>query len=198
VPERERRTDAERRGPSRLPYAVATTLMATLVVAAWVGRGRFRPVIAGERAPDFAAWTLDGERVALSDYEGKVLLVNVWATWCPPCRGEMPSMEALYREIGDERFEILAVSVDPGLGQVDPGGRKGVSSGDLAAFADELDLTFPILHDPGGDIQRIYQTVGVPESFIIGTDGVIARKLAGATVWDHPNYRALIHRLLAQ
>ena len=124
-----------------------------------------------------------------------MVLLNVWATWCAPCRVEMPSMERLYRELGDESFEILAVSVDAPLGQFDAVGNPG---GNIGAFADSLSLTFPILHDPEGRIQRTYQTTGVPESFIVGKDGVIYRKLIGPTEWDRPEYVDFFRRLMEE
>lgn len=105
-------------------------------------------------------------------------------------------METLYRDFHGTDFEILAVSVDAAPGETDVQGRQGVSKARLEAFAREYDLTFPILHDPSGDIQRVYQTTGVPESFLVDRDGVIVRRVAGATSWDHPNYRDLIQRLL--
>lgn len=182
---------------SPLPYVVAVLLMGLMVLAAWMGRDRFRPVMAGERAPRFEVADLEGNPVSLSDYEGKVVLVNVWATWCAPCREEMPSMERLYQEVDDEDFHILAVSVDATPGETDQQGNPGASKSKLAEFAREYDLTFTILHNPSGDIQRIYQTTGVPESFLVDRDGVIVKRVAGATMWDHENYRELIQRLLA-
>jgi len=197
TPEKETRTT--RRRASRLPYVGAMLGMGLLVVAAWAGRGRFEPVIAGRPAPDFAATDMEGRPVHLQDYRGKVVLVNVWATWCPPCREEMPSMQRLYEEVrrepGGEDFEILAVSVDASLQRPDPLGR-GVERRDLVEFGEEFGLTFPIVHDPAGDIQRIYQTTGVPESFVVGRDGVIYKRIAGSTSWDAPQYRELIRRLL--
>lgn len=189
--------DPRSAGRSNRPYVLATLLLGALVVVAWMGRDRMRPVMAGHPAPGFEAETLDGTPVALSDYRGKVLLVNIWATWCRPCRAEMPSMEALYREFEDTDFEILAVSVDAEAGERDEAGRRGASKARLADFARELGLTFPILHDPEGRIERLYRTTGVPESFLVDRDGVIVRHVAGATVWDHPRYRELVRRLLA-
>lgn len=188
---------ATRNRASRLPYVVATLFMGLVVVAAWVGRDRFRPVMAGEPAPAFEVADLQGEPVALDDYRGKVVLVNIWATWCAPCREEMPSMERLYRELDDEDFEILAVSVDAAPGETDTRGNPGASKQKLAEFAAEYELTFPILHDPSGKIQGVYQTTGVPESFLVDRDGVIVKRIAGATIWDHENYRTLVSRLLA-
>jgi len=188
--------DPRSAGRSSRPYVFATILLGVLVVVAWLGRDRMRPVMAGHPAPDFEAVALDGTPVELSDYRGKVVLVNIWATWCRPCRAEMPSMEALYREFEGTDFEIVAVSVDAEAGERDEAGRSGASKARLADFARELDLTFPILHDPEGRIERQYRTTGVPESFLVDRDGVIVRHVAGATIWDHPRYRELVRRLL--
>jgi cytochrome c biogenesis protein CcmG, thiol:disulfide interchange protein DsbE len=179
----------------RSPYFWSIVAVAAVVSAAWIGRERYRAqtVLAGSRAPELVASTLSGKQVSLSDYQGKVVLLNVWATWCIPCRSEMPSMQRLYEAIGDEDFEILAVSVDAPIGQRDASGNIG---GDLKAFAHEYGLTFPILHDPSGRIQRNYQTTGVPESFVIARNGIIYRKVAGETEWDLPVNQELVRRLL--
>ena len=104
-------------------------------------------------------------------------------------------MERLYRELHGEGFEILAVSVDAPSGERDDLGRLG---GDLGAFAESLDLTFPILHDPSGEIQESYQTMGLPASFVLDRDGVIARRVDGSTEWDAPGNVRLIRRLLVR
>ena len=146
----------------RSPYLWAIVGVVAVVTVAWVGRESYRPVITGSIAPDFTVFALDGSEVNLSDYSGdKVVLVNVWATWCPPCVVEMPAMQRLYESL------------------------------------DELGLTFPILHNPSGDIQLLYQTTGVPESFVIGKDGLIYKKVAGPTEWDATVNEELIRRLLA-
>ncbi len=137
---------------------------------------------------------LAGGLARLSDHSGEVVLMNIWATWCLPCRDEMPSMERLYQDIGEDGFEIMAVSIDAELGLFDQDGQVG---GDIQAFADSLGLTFPILHNPSGDIQLLYRTSGVPESFLIGKDGIIYKKVAGETEWDAPQHKELIRRLLA-
>lgn len=179
----------------RSPYLWAIVGVLGVVTVAWAGRENYRPVITGAEAPDFTVSALEGGTVSLSDFAGeKVVLVNVWATWCGPCVVEMPSMQRLYDSLEGEDFEILAVSVDARLGEFDLAGRAG---GDLRAFADELDLTFPILHDSDGAIQQLYQTTGVPESFVVGKDGVIYKKVAGDTQWDSEQNEALVRRLLA-
>jgi len=185
-----------KRSPFRSPYLWAITGVVAVVIVAWVGRESYQPVITGSRAPDYVATSLDtGEPVAISDYDGRVVLVNVWATWCAPCLQEMPSMQRLYESLRGTDFEILAISIDARAGQTDEFGRPG---GDLRAFADRLGLTFPILHDPGGGVQRAYQTTGVPETFLIGRDGIIYKKVAGGTAWDLAVNQDLVRRLLAE
>ncbi len=182
-----------KRSFARSPYLWTILAVATVVLVAWMGRDSYRPVITGEPAPAFTLASIEGGEVSLSDYRDHVVLVNVWATWCEPCRREMPSMQRLYEALDGENFEILAVSVDVALGETDANDMPG---GDLAAFAEEYGLTFQILHDPSGDIQRTYQTTGVPESFIIGMDGLIYKKVAGDTQWDLPVNEELVRRLL--
>ena len=179
---------------SRLPYAFALLGVALVVLIAWVNRDRLQPVIPGTPAPEFAVADLEGDIVRLSDHRGHVVMVSIWATWCGPCRYEMPSMERLYNEFADEGLEILAVSIDAETGTFDLFGRPG---GDIQAFADSLGLTFPLLHDPSGGIQQVYQTTGVPETFLVGRDGIIYKKVAGGTEWDAPDHQELIRRLLA-
>ncbi len=139
----------------------------------------------GSRAPQFRAVDLaTGRRVSLADYRGQVILLNIWATWCLPCRIEMPSMERLHRRLSGTDFRIVAVSVDQDDPEV------------VTTFARDLGLTFGILHDRSTDIQRIYQTTGVPESFVIDREGVIVKKVIGPTEWDGPVNETLIRRLL--
>ena len=139
------------------------------------------------RAPDFRAVDIaSGDTVSLRErYRGQVTLVNIWATWCAPCREEMPSMEALYKDFAARGFRIAAVSIDEG------------DDAEVRAFATELGLTFDILHDRSGAIQGTYQTTGVPESFLLDKDGRIVRRLIGNHDWNSPANRDQIDRLLA-
>jgi peroxiredoxin len=146
-----------------------------------------RPILKpGLPAPDFNYPGLDGKMVSLSDYRGKVVFLNIWATWCPPCREEMPSMEKLYRELKGEAFEILAVSIDAQGAKV------------VAPFMKEYRLSFPALLDSQGTVQQLYGTTGIPESFIIDKEGVIAEKIIGARNWATPEvirfFRYLIQK----
>jgi cytochrome c biogenesis protein CcmG, thiol:disulfide interchange protein DsbE len=163
-------------------------LLGVTVAAAthYLGNELF-PVEVGSEAPTFSAVTIDGSKKTktLADYKGKIVLVNVWATWCEPCRAEMPSMEKLYREFGPQGLVIVAVSVD------EPG-----TEDQIRAFAKEYGLTFEILHDPDKEIARRYQVTGYPESFIIGREGTIRRKVFAAADWSSDANRALIRELL--
>jgi len=139
----------------------------------------------GSKAPDFQALDLDTAKpVSLADYRGKVLLVNIWATWCEPCRAEMPAIERLHHLVTDTAFRIVSVSVDK------------ADSGTVTAFARQFGLTFPILQDASGRIQDEYQTTGVPESFVVDRQGVIVKKVIGAAEWDGPVNVQLIRSLL--
>ena len=180
------------RGTARV-RTLAVLVAAGVLVAVWVARQRDQPVAAGFRAPDFAVADEQGETVTMATYAGKVVLLNVWATWCGPCREEMPSMQLLYDRFSREDFEIAAISVDAPPDRTDDQGNPG---GDPLAFARELGLTFPVLLDPAGEIQRIYGATKVPESFLIGRDGVIYKKVAGSTDWNSPTNVELVRRLV--
>lgn len=170
-------------------------LLLVLVGVGWANRDRFLPVEVGTAAPDFTATDLEGRTVRLSELRGEVVLVNIWATWCGPCRAEMPSMQRLHQQLGPEGLKIVAVSVDAAPGKADAGGRPG---GDVRAFARELGLTFPIWLDPAGETQRLYRTTGVPESFVVDRRGTIVKKVIGATEWDTPDKVELVRRLLRE
>lgn len=128
----------------------------------------------GKPVPDFTLKDLNGATVKLADYRGKVLFINIWATWCAPCREEMPSMEKLYREMKGENFEMLAISIDEkGKEVVDP-------------FVEEYGLTFPILMDPTSRVAKKFKTTGVPETFIVDKNGTIINHILGPRSWDNP------------
>jgi len=144
------------------------------------------PIEIGLPAPDFTFPGIDGKMVRLSDHKGKIVLVNIWATWCPACVDEMPSMEKLYQKLKGEKFEILAVSIDA----------LGVTA--VAPFLEKYKLTFPALIDSDGAIRMGYRTTGVPESFIIDKNGMLVKKIVGALNWAHPEvlryFRDLIQK----
>jgi len=140
----------------------------------------------GKRAPDYAAVRLgSSDTVTIHrEAEGKVTLVNIWATWCIPCRTEMPALEQLYHDLGPKGLRIVAVSIDEGAAK------------DVQDFVKEMGLTFEVLHDQSGGIQRVYQTTGVPESFLLDKNGIIVKKVIGEHPWSSPSNQRIVAELL--
>ena len=122
--------------------------------------------------------------VSLADFKGKVVFLNFWATWCGPCRAEMPSMEALYDKFKDRGFEILAVN-------------SGERTPDVLSFMKENQLTFPALLDTNGQVSRTYGIQAIPTSFLIDRSGMIIMKLVGSINWDAPQIHTALELLLA-
>lgn len=143
-------------------------------------------VAVGAKAPDYRVVDVENDdTISLrARYRGHVTLVNIWATWCVPCKVEMPAMQRVYDSLGPLGFRIAAVSIDQEAPDV------------VRAFASDLKLTFDILHDRDGGIQQAYQTTGVPESFLVDTTGIIMKRVIGAHDWSAPVNVALIRRLM--
>src|SRR3954465_8279373 len=177
----------------RQQFAIAAVVIGVAGAVAWGATHYLRhelfPVELGSKAPEFTAYTLDSvpRQKRLADYRGNVLMINVWATWCLPCRVEMPSIEALNKDYAAKGLKIVAVSID------DPG-----TDSTIRSFARQYGLTFEILHDPQAKITEAYDISGYPETFIVGRDGVIRKKLMQATDWNTPDARALVDRLLTE
>lgn len=123
----------------------------------------------GVLAPSFALTSLNGEEVKLEDYRGKKVLLNFWATWCPPCKAEMPAMEKLYKKYSGE-FEILSVNLDP--------------ENDVAGFAKKNDLSFPILLDEKQEVQSQYSVISIPTTYMIDEKGIIVNKQIGSMTYE--------------
>ena len=138
----------------------------------------------GEPAPNFRLQDLDGRFVALSDLRGKVVLLNFWATWCGPCRVEMPAMEELYRMFSRKDFEILAVSTDA----------EGVSI--TRPFQKKNRLTFPILHDSDYRVGLTYGARSLPMTFMVDRQGVVRHQIFGARDWSAPEAQQLVLMLM--
>lgn len=115
----------------------------------------------GVKAPDFELENLSGEKVKLSDYRGKKVILNFWATWCPPCKKEMPAMEKFYQKAGDD-VEILAVNIDPQY--------------NVKEFTDKLGITFPILLDKKDEVNSAYSVMTIPTTYFINEEGLITNK----------------------
>jgi cytochrome c biogenesis protein CcmG/thiol:disulfide interchange protein DsbE len=156
------------------------------VVTVYLVRQAPAPIGVGRLAPDFSAVDVNtGKAKSLfADYRGYVTLVNVWATWCEPCKKEIPALDSLYRVMGPRGLKIAAVSIDKG----DPAPVK--------KFMDDFGVTFDVLHDPAGTIQQTYQSTGVPESFLLDRDGRIVRIVYADHPWASRSNQAIIADLL--
>jgi len=136
-------------------------------------------------APDFSLKLLGGDEVKLSDYRGKVVFMNFWATWCGPCRFEMPSMQRLYDSVASDQFEIIAVNLREDEDMVDD-------------FMEELGLTFPVMLDTTGYVGSVYGVRGIPTTFLLDKQGRLIGRIVGTREWDTPSFEALIKDLMAE
>jgi len=141
-------------------------------------------VTLGEPAPNFQLPDSKDHLMTLSDLHGKVVLLNFWATWCGPCRVEMPAMEQLYRMFSRKDFEILAVSIDA----------QGVAV--TRPFQREYHLTFPILHDPDYRVGLMYGARSVPMTFLVDRQGVVRHQIFGARDWGASDAQQLVQMLM--
>ncbi len=175
---------------SRQQWGIVGAVVALLAIGLAVGthlmRDQIFPVEVGSTAPPFRAKVLGEPRFkSLADYKGQVVLLNIWFTGCPPCRDELPSLQRLYQAYGDKGLKLIAVSVDNFVGE-----------DSIRAFARNFGLTFEILHDSTQSIEGIYQATGYPETFVIGREGTIRKKVIGADDWSSRGNRALVAQLL--
>jgi len=134
-------------------------------------------------APDFTLQGEDGKTYRLSDYRGKVVVLNFWATWCPPCRYEMPSMERAHRKVQGENIVLLAVDV-------------GESEDKVFEFTGQFPVTFPLLLDIDGAVIQKYPVIGLPTTFVIDPRGIITHRAIGSREWDDEKMLAPLRKLL--
>ncbi len=176
----------------RLKLTMAILLFATLWFAGqscadtlFKTLGIMEPEVRLE-APAFSLDTLDGKELGLEEFRGKLVLLNFWATFCAPCRDEMPSMERLWQRFKEKGLVIVAVNVDRG------------SADRVRRFVEEVGVTFPVVLDPGGRVRRNYEIFALPTSYIIGRDGKFLGKIVGERRWDTPEFKELFERLLSR
>jgi peroxiredoxin len=162
-----------------------TVLVVALGVVALFAAPSYRqsePGIAGQRPHDFA-FELNGRQTHLSDLRGRIVVLNFWASWCPPCVEEISSLNALHNKIKGRGATVLGVSVD-------------VDQTLYEKFLKEHNVPFPNYRDASGKIPGIYGTVMYPETYIIGADGRILRKIIGPQAWDGPEMSGYLDSLL--
>jgi peroxiredoxin len=122
-----------------------------------------------QKAPNFILPSLDGKEVKLSDFKGRKVMINFWATWCPPCKAEMPAMQQLYNQ-AKGYIDILAINIDP--------------HNDVAGFVRENQLTFPILLDETGKVNEEYSIISIPTTLLVNEEGIIVKKHIGAMTFE--------------
>ena len=169
-----------------LRYAAMLLLTALLTLPACSRQKSSKPASEGNPAPHFILRTLNGEEVRLADLTGQVVLLNFWATWCPPCREEIPSMMRLNTAMAGKPFRMLCVSIDDG-------GKVAVEE-----FFRKSGFSLPVLLDSDQQTAKRYGLTGVPETFVIGKDGVILKKVVGAMEWDRPEVVGYLNQAIAK
>lgn len=162
----------------------AYAFLALLAMLAPAGAGELKPFKGAVMASDFVTQDLKGQKARFNAFQGKVVMLNFWATWCSNCRKEMPSMEALHQAYNNKGLVVLAVSQD----------QAGART--VQAYVDELKLSFPVWHDRDGLVGRQYSIPGVPVSYLIGADGRIAYRVIGEYDWFGTEARAAVEALL--
>jgi thiol-disulfide isomerase/thioredoxin len=180
--------EEERRGATGFTFrawaAGVVVLLAGLVLIL-LGEDVADPIERGAVAPDFELAASSGdEKVTLSQFRGQVVLLNFWATWCPPCVAEMPSLERLHRALGPEGLVVVTVSADE-------------DEEELREFVGRYGLSLPVLLDPGGlTAAAAYRTTGYPETFVLDRQGRLLRHYVGPAEWDTPEALAHFRGLL--
>lgn len=159
----------------------ALALVAGLALGlAWLSRSDDTPPLVGEAIPPLQLSTAGGGEWALQDYQGRVLVLNLWATWCPPCRAELPSLQRLQDSLPPDRFAVVGLSIDEDAFMVEEMLRR-------------LEIRFDVVVDPSGKRSApALRTRALPETFLIRADGVIAERILGEQDWDSPASRARI------
>jgi peroxiredoxin len=136
------------------------------------------------KVPVFSLKDLNGKKVEIKQFKGKIILINFWATWCAPCKEEMPSMEILHRQFEEKNFVLLTVSVDYG----------GVKS--VQEFINKHQYTFPVLLDPKGEIFDLFKVKGIPTTFLVDKKGKMIGKAIGPRDWKSQEVFSLISLLI--
>lgn len=164
----------------------ALLLIAFSITASGAADEKLRSMKNPVSASAFMLRDLNGKLTSLGDFEGKVLLLNFWATWCANCLKEMPALQQLYQTYSAEGLAVVGVSVDHG------------APGEVKEFAEKLKISFPILHDRDSIISRLYSNPGVPVSYLIDRQGRIAYRVLGDYDWFSPQARDAVKGLLQE
>ncbi len=161
---------------------------AVLYLMIFGGDCRGPRMASGQRtaAENFTLPDMTGRKVSLDEFKGKVVFLNIWATWCAPCRAEMPDIQSLYRKMNPDEFAVLTVSVDQGGFE------------DVADFFRKRQLDVPTLLDPAGQVARAYGLTGYPETFLIDKQGRLVERFIGPRAWLQPKFMEYYRQLIQE
>jgi peroxiredoxin len=171
--------------PVTLVLVLAILVLGTLLAGCERPTGGGADIAVGQVAPDFTLKDLDGRSVSLSDYRGKVVFLNFWATWCPPCREEMPAMERLNAVFEGKDFVMLAVNVEKDLEPV-------------RAFLAQHPHSFAVLLDQQSAVQNLYGVFRFPETFLLDQEGRLVERFLGARDWSSVDFMKRISTMVGQ
>ncbi len=164
-----------------LQILIGILLIALIVVVS--GTMRERIVVAGDKAPDFKITADNGRQISRANFGGKVLVLNFWATWCPPCIEEIPSLDAMQKQLAGSGVVVLAVSVDKN--------EKAYKD-----FLSRAGVAFTTTRDPEANVSAEYGTFKYPETYVIDRNGKVVQKIIGPTDWTDPKMVSYIRSLL--
>ncbi len=171
-------SDKNKKGRIEMKRSVIAVLLMLTVV--------FSVSAVSKQADSFSLNDLSGKKVLLAEQKGKVVVLNFFATWCPPCKQEMPSVQRLFNKMKGKKFALLAVSVDR------------TSTDSLKKFMKENGYTFPVLHDKEGQVSNMYGVMGIPTTLIINKKGEIVDKVVGAKEWDSADVISQLDGLISK
>lgn len=168
-----------------LPGMLFLAMFIVYPVADSVAAGSsIRPIAKPYPAHDFRLKDLDDNNVSLKDFRGKTVVINFWATWCPPCRKELPSMQRTYAKYKNDKLVILGINV-------------GEDWDVIAPFLSPFNLEFPILLDSDSAQLLKWKAIGLPTSFIVNHQGLVTHRITGGRDWDDPGFRKELEKILA-
>lgn len=169
----------------RMEQVLRGAIAVLMIAFVWVvyDAVRERLVVVGDSAPDFSVTTDSGRKISVSDFGGKLLVLNFWATWCPPCIEEIPSLNRLHETMASKGVVVLGISVDQNEDQ-------------YKQFLKNHSVTFQTHRDPEHSINLEYGTVMFPETYIIGRDGKVLRKIISSRNWMDPAMLSDLESLL--
>lgn len=180
-------TEGRNSNRMQLAFLGAITLVVLLVVVIAVAKSRTtagKIIVNGDKAPDFRLSALDGRMFSLSDFKGKAVIVHFWATWCPPCVEEMPTLTNFHKLMQTQDAVLLAVSVDEG----------GANA--VGGFLHRNKLSIPVLLDPDRSIAGSYGTFKFPETYFIDRKGIVRHKVIGPLDWSTPQAKQMLSKVL--